>query len=202
MYLGKLHSIVEASNVSSVYIVGDWNACIHGKVFGVELHNFCSEFNYVISDRELANDRSTEYTYVSDAHGTTSWLDHCVSTSAAHNAITDMCVLHDYVGSDHLPLKFVVRVGSLPTTKLDTADTRTRIHWSKLSELELDKYVSDTGIALSNIDQPTDALLCKDVHCPHDQHKHAIDKLYNDITNTLRQCSSGLDHVINQCVEV
>jgi hypothetical protein len=83
MYFGKLHYIVtvEASNMSSVYIVGDWNACLHGKVFWVELHNFCSELNYVISDRELVSDSHTIYTYVSEAHITTSWLDHCVTTS-------------------------------------------------------------------------------------------------------------------------
>jgi hypothetical protein len=57
-----------------------------------------------------------------------------------------MRVPHDYVGSDHLPLKCSVCVRCLPTTKPDTAAAKIRINWDKLSESELDMYVCDSDI--------------------------------------------------------
>ena len=46
--------------------------------FGRELAAFCSDKSLLISDIELLGDTNS-FTYISDAFGMTSWLDHCVS---------------------------------------------------------------------------------------------------------------------------
>ena len=52
-YLGMMHSIIQESDVSSVYLMWDWNAEINANsVFGSELSSFCTEHGYVISDIE------------------------------------------------------------------------------------------------------------------------------------------------------
>ena len=52
-YLGMVHSITQESDVSSVYVIVDWNAEINANsVFGSELSSFCTEHRYVISDIE------------------------------------------------------------------------------------------------------------------------------------------------------
>ena len=50
-YLGMVHSIIQESGVSSVFVIGDWNAEINANsVFGSELSSFCTDHSYVISD--------------------------------------------------------------------------------------------------------------------------------------------------------
>jgi hypothetical protein len=76
-YLGKLTAIVEESTTSTIAIVGDFNAKV-GTLFETELLHFVESVNLRISDYDIFGTSSDTYTYVSDAHGTTPWLDHCV----------------------------------------------------------------------------------------------------------------------------
>ena len=48
-YLGMMHAIIHDCDISSVYIIGDWNAGFNGNsVFGTELSSFCLEHDYVL----------------------------------------------------------------------------------------------------------------------------------------------------------
>ena len=72
-YLGMVHYIIQESDVSSVYLIGDWNAEINANsVFGSELSSFCTEHRYVVSDIEYMGIDSGSFTYLSEAHGSTS----------------------------------------------------------------------------------------------------------------------------------
>ena len=77
--LTKLHNIVSECDSSCISIVGDFNANVKTNAnFAVLMKEFCEQFNYVwTSCKMLPNDT---YTYVSDAWGSCSWLDHCIST--------------------------------------------------------------------------------------------------------------------------
>ena len=79
-YLGMVHSIIQESDVSSVYVIVDWNAEINANsVFGSELSSFCTDHDsYVISDIEHLGIESGSFTFISEAHGSTSRIDHCV----------------------------------------------------------------------------------------------------------------------------
>ena len=80
-YLGMMHAIIQDCDISSVYIIGDWNAGFNGNsVFGTELSSFCLEHGYVLSDIDHLGADSGSFTFVSEAHGTTSWIDHCLCT--------------------------------------------------------------------------------------------------------------------------
>ena len=64
-YLGMVHCIIQESDVSSVYVIGDWNAEINANsVFGSELSSFCTEHGYVVSDIEHMGIDSGSFTYL------------------------------------------------------------------------------------------------------------------------------------------
>ena len=58
---------------------------------------------YVISDIEHQGIDSGSFTYISEAYGSTSWIDHCVYTSQAHSSISAINVNYDTQSSDHFP---------------------------------------------------------------------------------------------------
>ena len=90
-----------------VYILGDFNANLsRASNFGDDLISFCERYCFHISDYDVL--ASDTYTHVSMAHGNTSWLDHCISTSTGHDSISDIQVLHDCMSSDPFPLSVVI----------------------------------------------------------------------------------------------
>lgn len=80
--LSEVAAIVEHCSIDSVFILGDFNADC-GSRFGNELMDFCKEQNWCCVDVDILGLSSNSYTYVSDAHGSSSWLDHCVVSEAA-----------------------------------------------------------------------------------------------------------------------
>ena len=76
-YLGKLSAILEDCEFSKVAIIGDFNAAVN-TTFENELLETCTKHELIISDYEHFGRNSSQFTFVSDAHSTTSWLDHIV----------------------------------------------------------------------------------------------------------------------------
>ena len=68
---------------------GDRRSCsVPHSMFATHLKDFCSDTGMVISDEAmLAGDI---FTQMSERWHSTSWLDHCLSTSDGHNLITAM----------------------------------------------------------------------------------------------------------------
>lgn len=104
--MSEIVSIVENNNIESVFMLGDFNAN-PGEPFGREMESFCSDQNWLCVDLIKLGRRSGEYTYVSEIHGTTSWLDHCLATEAAMLSVVDSKVRYGVYWSDHYPLEIV-----------------------------------------------------------------------------------------------
>ena len=100
--LGNIACILAELDCSCIYILGDWNSNMNGGVFIEHLKHFISDNNLLLSSELLLP--ADSFTYLSEAWGTTSWLDHCVSTADAHDSILNMHI--DYKGSlsDHFPM--------------------------------------------------------------------------------------------------
>ena len=54
------------------------------------------------------------FTYLSERWESTSWLDHCVSTSDGHNVIQSIDVLYSVCTSDHIPICIDVSLELVP----------------------------------------------------------------------------------------
>jgi len=78
--------------------VGDFNAEATN-TFGGLLEAFCIENDFTISDYVLLP--QAIFTYNSDAHITTSWIHHFVSSFSVHQAILNIDVLTECIISDH-----------------------------------------------------------------------------------------------------
>ena len=95
-YLGVVHAIIQESAASNIMIIGDWNANVNNNaIFGAELISFCEEHGYIISDVDKLGLESGAFTYLSESHGTTSWIDHCVCTVQAHAAVSSLEINYD-----------------------------------------------------------------------------------------------------------
>ena len=62
----------------------------------------CNNIGLVISDYETYGRTSETYTYVSDAHNSTSWLDHFICSHSVYSMVTDIHIIDKLPSSDHL----------------------------------------------------------------------------------------------------
>ena len=85
-YIAIMLQIVDEFGSPYVYICGDFNAnLLQTSRFGKKLRKVYSENCLIISD-ELMLPADT-FTFVSTCHGSTSWLDHVVSTTSCHTLV-------------------------------------------------------------------------------------------------------------------
>ena len=96
-------AIVEDSSTSNVILLGDFNADVD-TLFETELMEMCDSLNLLIYDYSIFGRSSGQYTRVSDAHNTTSWLGHIICSHDVQNKFVCINVLDRLPCSDHLPL--------------------------------------------------------------------------------------------------
>ena len=89
-YLGKLRQLCEELQCPNISFVGNFNAGATN-TFGGLLEDFCMENVFFISDYALLPQDT--FTYINDAHNTTSWKDNFVSSFSVHQAMFSMDVL-------------------------------------------------------------------------------------------------------------
>ena len=90
--MAKLESFIAECDSSVVYILGDFNAdAMKNTSFSKHLIDYVERTSCIFSDYYFIDEG---FTYVSDAWGTTSWLDHCLTTEDAHQAVTDVSILN------------------------------------------------------------------------------------------------------------
>ena len=100
-YIGKICAIVEDSSTSNVILLGDFNADVN-TLFETELMAMCDTLKLTISDYIIFGRFSGQFTHLSDAHNTTSWLDHVICSQDIQRKSID--ILDRLPSSDHLPL--------------------------------------------------------------------------------------------------
>ena len=128
MYMGKIESILESTEVNGVMIIGDFNA-EPGKLFYEELSRLCQEYDLIISDVDKLNKNS--YTHVNNGSLKRSWLDHCVASPCIHNSIIDIYIDNDDTISDHFPMFITLDVQGLPAgVPSDENFSKYKIKWN------------------------------------------------------------------------
>ena len=77
------------------------------------------------------------FTYTSQSHGTTSWLDHCITTMSGQSVISHVSVIDNVVCSDHFPLCIEVICDVVPlynSTMTSAVNSSTKWHAAKDSD--------------------------------------------------------------------
>ena len=106
--LVEISAIIQDSNTNEVIVMGDFNADFCVCIFGEELMFFTAENALQISDGILLRGyRSGFFTYISEALGTVSWLDHVLCTGTANRHVSSCATLDDITFGDHIPYRIV-----------------------------------------------------------------------------------------------
>lgn len=188
--LGVISAVIESSDVESVLVLGDFNADASrpNSLFGSELLEYCDDQDWLCADINLLGMLSNTYTYLSDSHGTTSWLDHCVTTSAGFSMIDSICVLNDVYYSDHFPLLVECNVDVvLPKTDTKHNQLVNKVIWGQRTYEQNCKYAklcNEFTQSYSWSDFSCNGTSCKDSH-----HCGVIDKYYKQIVNIMSRAA-------------
>ena len=182
-YLAKINNIVECYDSPYVFVMGDFNANLHGNAdgviysrFGKKLYDFCRNENLTISDYDMLG--SDSYTFVSGAHNTVSWLDHIMTTTSGHELIASTCIDNSFISSDHLPLliKLNVDTSRIRVIKLELSNANNnKVDWSEVSAAGISAYRVKSKEILSLVDIDVDLLTCNRESCHNADQNYAID---------------------------
>ena len=124
------------------------------------------------------------FTYTSQAHGTTSWLDHCITTTSGQSAISHVSVIDNVVCSDHFPLCIEVICDIIPLyNSTMTSVVNSSIQWHAAKDSDKLQYMIKSEELASKIILPVDALTCKNPHCT--VHCGDINCFYESIISVL-----------------
>ena len=157
IYLIKLQCIIDSANTPYIFILGDFNADIQStSMFGAELIDFCDNNNLCFIDKEKLSPDS--FTFVSQAHGTTSWLDHCITTTSGKSITSNISIIDDIVCSDHFPLciEIVCDINKLCDVTYER-EQKEAIKWYAANDFDKQQYNIESGKLSSTITLPIDA---------------------------------------------
>ena len=197
-YLAKLNNFVEEHHSHYVAMFGDFNTNYKSgaqSLFAKELSKFCTDEHYIITDLDYCD--STSFTFYSAAHNSVSWLDHFVCTINTHRIVKPVNIHYDFMSSDHFPMSIDLDIAKICIDNEDIASSTTaaRVPWQDLAEADVKKYEALTDHHLSNIKLSHRLLLCDDINCKDPSHISDLDRMYEDIIESLRV--SG-EELINQ----
>ena len=111
--------MIEESNTSNVAILGNFNAGIDTQS-EVELRELYRNLDPVVSDCEYYGRTPGMFTHVSNAHGSTSWLDHVICRLGMPAKLQSVSILGMLQSSDDVPLSAVFDFITTPAV-IDTS---------------------------------------------------------------------------------
>ena len=185
--LGVLGAIIAELDHTCFGIVGDWNANpvdSGNSLFGDLLHNFANDQDLIVSTGQLLPQNS--YTFVSSAWGSTSWIDHILSSEDFHNTLSRAKINYDYSDDDHIPVSVLLDINCVPECDEYNNDmTSNRLSWDRLTKEEAFLYPKKTDDGLRTLVQPKQAFSCRDINCTNELHIEEISNFYNGVVNIL-----------------
>ncbi len=179
----QLQVIIEEQNINKLIIAGDYNADPFKGRFWSELTEFKENTNLIIADQLLPIE---SYTYLSPAHGSTSWLDHVLVSS--FDLVENVRIMYGESISDHIPLSFniVVPENIAFTNNINTC-VNNLIRWDKITDGEKLNYRLAVCDAIN--DFTNDGLICRDSNCNSEMHKRDLSIAYDFLVATLKECA-------------
>lgn len=191
-YLYRLQSLeyILSNNVfNSVYFLGDFNADpFMGRAWN-QLVNFCDLNSLSCIDYNIMD--SNTFTFIPYSNSYTKWLDHILGSNNANTIMDKIDVLHDLIGSDHLPM-----VGNIHVMNSDLHSQNIVVNegpmdeyfipWSKLC---IEDY---NEICYAIIDKlretfSNEAVHCCELGCQHAHHISQIDIIYREFSTTIQE---------------
>ena len=184
--LFKIEAIVNDINYDSIYVVGDWNADPYFGRAWENLTAFIQRNNFTCIDTNSLP--SDTFTYISNSTGYVKWLDHILGWSLNNCDVTEVSVLSEFIGSDHLPLKCTIK---LPENSVFTnpnkvsESSRYYIDWNNLSQSDIKEIDINTQDMLLRDVLTSQCVTCSDFSCSRKECIDSIDKFYSRLVNSV-----------------
>ncbi|XP_048002796.1 uncharacterized protein LOC125239297 [Leguminivora glycinivorella] len=187
--LGEISAISEDNtDVEAIYVLGDFNAHPN-ELFYNELLQFCETQVWRCVDLEMLGSDSGTFTFTSEAHGCNRWLDHCVVTEAARQTVCNVRVKYDAYWSDHLPLIIECKLNKIQI-KCSSGRLRNEgVRWGERQPSQIELYQALCNDRLKMLDFPAELTPCADKLCMDRNHSVILDKMYDDIIDTLTEAA-------------
>ncbi|KAG7295668.1 hypothetical protein JYU34_021952 [Plutella xylostella] len=186
--LAEVSAIIDDLKIENVFVLGDFNS--HpGELFCNELLRFCSEQKWICADFEYLGLDSGTYTFISDAHGCTRWLDHCLTSTVAYKSISSIEVKYDVSWSDHFPLQIACDFSILAPSSNVSNVLRNSVLWGERDKSQIDEYHNISHSELRLIDFPSEMSNCCGKMCNNTEHKKVIDKMYKNIVMIMQKAA-------------
>lgn len=193
--LGAVSAIIDSNSTECVYVLGDFNAHPTERFYD-ELMGFCSEQDWLCIDTERLGITSNTYTFISQAHGSSRWLDHCLVTKASAQTVKRVYVQYGVLWSDHFPLIIECDLDIIvPMRFVKSQHLNSGIVWGERDLEQIKLYNSECHKRLRIIDFPEQFRDCCDHMCTDVDHGRIIDTLYGQIIEALSESSVVCQHV-------
>ena len=195
-YLGKLRQLCEELQCPNICFVGDFTAGAT-TTFGGLLEDFCMENDFIISVYALLPQDTI--TYISDAHNTTSWIDHFVSSFSVHQAMFNMEALTECIISDHRAVAVSIQCSHLPEFDDEVMEPQpSRIDRPKITAQEREDYYHESKNLLDQLKLPTEVRHCQNVNSTDEKHLEEIENFYAELTRRERFFKNEITEKISQ----
>ena len=194
--MGKISSIISESDADAVYVAGDWNAS-PGTPFYREIIHLCNEHNLFAADVEQLP--ADTYTHVSEAHNSTSWLDHSLVSENMRESITSTNVIYGGATSNHFPITADLIVQNIPKME-DAVETSSKsIKWDFSNHEKKMNFVN----CLDELIRHVDLQFCAREGCESEHCRNSIKTLFANIQSSVREvgeyifgCRNTKEHVV------
>jgi len=186
--LGFIDHTLSSNSYDDVVIIGDTNFPCHTVTSGYTLLSKLLN-NYKMShcDDLLVSATGTGYTYVNEALGHRSCLDHIFVTSELRQYIQNYDILlmaNNF--SDHRPISITFNLNVSADDCVSASGSRYALRWDKC---DLHAYYEATRVYLSDIKLDSSYANCDDTHCSDEEHYKAISEHYDQICAALGSAS-------------
>ena len=162
-------------------MLGAFNADIQAD--SSQLIEFCNLNKLDFIDRSILP--SSSFTFISQAYGTTSWLDHYITTAAGWSLISNAFITDNVKCSDQFPLS--INIECINDLTYDYIFKMKHAHlpqWRTANDFYKNAYTINTNEKLSNISIPIKTLFCTECNCT--LHCKDIDIFYKSIVTVLK----------------
>jgi len=147
------------------------------------------ENDLIISDYALLPQDT--FTYISDAHNTTTWIDHFVSSFSVHQAIFNMDVLTECILSDHRAVAVSIQCSNLSELDDEVMEHQPRrIDWLKVTaHQEREDYYHESKNLIDQLQLPTEVRYCQNLY--NEKQLEEIENLYAELASALLAAASS-----------
>ncbi len=188
----QIEDIALSEPIQGLVLAGDFNADPNKGRFWEELSIFMNGLNLFLADSVLPMD---SFTYLSPAHGSTSWLDHVIVSDSV--MVSDVNIQYGLSIFDHFPVTFVMHVpvcvindNCINDNCISDINVKDFILWDKMSPNDRIQFCEKVEFSLDELVN-NDAFVCSEPNCCSILHINVLNNAYSYFIDHLKAASSN-----------